>query len=710
MRNWKIGSKLLVFILSITTLMIGLIITININQSLDSANEMIDKETKELAYRYANQVKITLEEGMAVTRNIALQINELKKSNFANRDQVIKMLETTVRSNDFLPGSWAVFETNTFDGRDEEFKNVVGSGPDGRFVPYWYQLGDSITFRSIVHYHDDDQDIDWFIKARESGKEVFLEPYTDTLNGKKYVLSGFSIPVKENGKVIGVIGTDIITSSFQDLVKNIKPGGTGFALIVSNKGMIVAHPPVNGEEKVGTNLFDFLEKTENGKEKIDAIKNGELIITDGTNILTNEPAKVVYAPIKVDDTENPWSIGIVMPLTGLDKVKNEMWFSVIIGAVILLVLGSIISLLINKIITKPLLQISGYASRIAEGDLSFPIEIEQRDEIGTLADSFRAVQDTSENIAKLMGHIYEEYSKGNLKAKFKTDQFKGEWKELINNVFNTFNTIIVPVTESIRILSKIKGGDLRENMGMELKGDFNHLKDAINGLHSWLLSLIDFSNKIANGNMSANIEKASDDDQIHEWLILMKNNIRHIVLEVNKFSNLSVKGDFDNIKFDTTDTKGAYSNILKNLTKTVESIKEPLSEVNYVMDKMANNDLTVKVEGDYEGLYKKMKESINGFANSINIALSKVAISTDEINTGSSQISDASQNLSGSATEQAESVEELTATMTEISSQTKANAENANMATKLAATAKESATLGNNQMNELSNAMRRDHI
>ncbi|PID82235.1 MAG: hypothetical protein CSB16_02315 [Clostridiales bacterium] len=615
MRNWKIGSKLLVFILSTTTLMLGLIIAININLSFNLASEMIDKETKELAYRYANQVKITLEEGMAVTKNLAIQINELKKSNSTNREQVSKILETTVRSNDFLPGAWAVFDPNTFDDRDKEFKNKVGSGPDGRFIPYWYQVGDSLTFRSVNGY-DDTENVDWYKKAKDSGKDVFVEPYPNDLNGKKYILSGFSIPVKENGKVIGVIGTDILTSSFQDLVKNIKPGGTGFAVIVSNKGMIVAHPPVNGEEKVGTNLFELFEKTDKGKEKIDAIKNGELIITDGTNILTNEPAKVVYAPIKVDDTENPWSIGIVMPLTELDKVQNKMWFSVIIGVVILLILGSIISLLIHKIITKPLLQISGYASRIAEGDLNFPIEIEQRDEIGTLADSFRAVQDTSEDIAKLIGHIYEEYSKGNLKAKFKTDQFKGEWKELINNVFNTFNTIIVPVTESIRILSKIKDGDLRENMKIELEGDFNHLKDAVNSVHSGLLSIIDFSNKIANGDMNIDITKSSDDDQIYEWLVLMRDNIKHIVSEVNRFGEFSSKGAFDSIKIDTSGAKGVFADIFENLNKTVEAIKKPLSEVNYVMDRMANNDLTVKVEGDYEGLYKKMKESINGFANS----------------------------------------------------------------------------------------------
>ena len=41
----------------------------------------------------------------------------------------------------------------------------------------------------------------------------------------------------------------------------------------------------------------------------------------------------------------------------------------------------------------------------------------------------------------------------------------------------------------------------------------------------WLTGLIAYVTKIANGDMSATIAKASDQDQIHEWLVLLKNNI-----------------------------------------------------------------------------------------------------------------------------------------------------------------------------------------
>ncbi|PIE81130.1 MAG: hypothetical protein CSA15_01255, partial [Candidatus Delongbacteria bacterium] len=359
------------------------------------------------------------------------------------------------------------------------------------------------------------------------------------------------------------------------------------------------------------------------------IENGKSFLVDGIDFSNQKPIKIGYAPVSVGNSKSPWSVGIAMPLTILDELNQYKWFSIIVGIVVLVIIGGIIISVVIRVIVRPLKEITGYADQIVEGDFDFNIDINRKDEVGLLANSFKAVQETSENLSKLIAKIYENYSKGDLEAKVETDKFRGEWKELIENIFKSFDAVILPVREGIRVLTKVKGGDLRENMGMELKGDFNHLKDAINELHSWLLSLIDFSNKIANGNMSANIEKASDDDQIHEWLILMKNNVGHIVSEVNKFADLSVKGDFDNIKFNTEGAKGVFADIFENLNKTVEAIKEPLSEVNEVMDRMANKDLTVKVEGDYEGLYKKMKERINGFADAINGALSKVSSSTD---------------------------------------------------------------------------------
>ncbi len=389
----------------------------------------------------------------------------------------------------------------------------------------------------------------------------------------------------------------------------------------------------------------------------------------------------------------------------VELIKDITFKNITLSLICSVIIFLSVLILIKSMIAKPLYKIFTYATKISEGNLSFEIDIERKDEIGALADSFKAVQESNNNIAEFIDTFNNKFRKGDLDSKVNANKLNGEWKVLVESINDSFETVFTPVKEAIRILSKIRNGDLREKIDIDLEGDFNQLKVAVNDVHSWLTSLIKFSKNIANGNIEAEFSKASNDDQIYEWLILMRDNIKNIVHEVNKFADYVSRGDFENLKFDRSSTKGAYSDILKNLTKTLEAYKNPLEEVGLVMSKMANHDLKARVESDYKGAFNDMKNSINQFADSINDVLYQVSLSTNKINANSSEISNASQNLSSSVTDQAGSVEELTATMTEISSQTKANAENANMATKLAIAAKDSATFGNNQMNELSNAM-----
>lgn len=89
-----------------------------------------------------------------------------------------------------------------------------------------------------------------------------------------------------------------------------------------------------------------------------------------------------------------------------------------------------------------------------------------------------------------------------------------------------------------------------------------------------------------------------------------------------------------------------------------------------------------------------------------NEILTSINTAADQVASGSKQVSDSSIALSQGATEQASLVEELTASLEEISSQTKLNAQNANEANKLAADSKNSALQGNEQMKDMLAAMR----
>ncbi len=67
-------------------------------------------------------------------------------------------------------------------------------------------------------------------------------------------MSTISVPIRENGKFIGIVGIDFVLSAFQKMVDGIKPMESGYAFIASNKGYCVAHPDSNVVGKISLKL------------------------------------------------------------------------------------------------------------------------------------------------------------------------------------------------------------------------------------------------------------------------------------------------------------------------------------------------------------------------------------------------------------------------------------------------------------------------
>jgi methyl-accepting chemotaxis protein len=134
-------------------------------------------------------------------------------------------------------------------------------------------------------------------------------------------------------------------------------------------------------------------------------------------------------------------------------------------------------------------------------------------------------------------------------------------------------------------------------------------------------------------------------------------------------------------------------------------ISKPLNQLVRGAEKIADGDLDVTIDintkdevGILAAAFSKMTDNINEVMTNINSAAEQVA-------SGSKQVSDSSIALSQGATEQASAVEQLTASLEEISVQTKQNAGNANEANLLAEAAKANAAEGNSQMKEMLKAM-----
>ena len=187
-----------------------------------------------------------------------------------------------------------------------------------------------------------------------------------------------------------------------------------------------------------------------------------------------------------------------------------------------------------------------------------------------------------------------------------------------------------------------------------------------------------------------------------EWLdnndrAAYKNEVTSVI-QAAKSGDLSKRGD-------VAAMNDVYKPMLQGINDIIDAIVAPIDELKLRLQSVAEGDLTAYVTGDYQGDHESLKLALNDTLNNLNEIMLSVKGSSIQMAQGSGQVSDSSQSISQGATEQAASLEEITASMNEMSSQTKQNAENANQANQLAQVAQTGAEKGDKMMNNMLSAM-----
>jgi len=136
---------------------------------------------------------------------------------------------------------------------------------------------------------------------------------------------------------------------------------------------------------------------------------------------------------------------------------NYTLFSIALGVIIIVAVVILASLIISKKITEPIMEISGIARQVKEGNLSPKIEIRAaRDEIGKLVQSFEEmVEDTFAPIYRLK-EVSETVSSGDLSKHVEMAEAKGDIMRLIgsfNMMLSNLREIVSDVRETSSLVS-----------------------------------------------------------------------------------------------------------------------------------------------------------------------------------------------------------------------------------------------------------------
>jgi len=400
-RDWSLRLKILIptFVLVVIILTTSTLVMTMKARSL--AVSQAEDMAREKAISHSLEVGKTMSLAMAVTRTLGAVFE--KATNYQvipDRELLDSMLVETLKRHEELAGAWCTFPGGRFDDREEEYRDTY----KGAYRNWYYRDGGSIAASYVGEENLEGQA--WFETPMAGNGETITEPYPWKVGDKTFWIASTGFPVKKNGRNIGVVGVDFYLNDLQKAVNAIKPFGTGYAYLVTNSGMVVAHPD---GDRMGRNIREFLD-SDHRDAVLRAITSAHEYSYVTRSPDTGEEFYITLEPIAVGRTTTPWSLAVVVPM---DKVNEQAdsfaWISSLMGLGAILVLFGVL-MVIARVITGPIVKGTVLARGLARGDLTQDIDVHQADEVGVLAESLRSmshqlkaviggVQAATENVA-----------------------------------------------------------------------------------------------------------------------------------------------------------------------------------------------------------------------------------------------------------------------------------------------------------------------
>jgi methyl-accepting chemotaxis protein len=225
----------------------------------------------------------------------------------------------------------------------------------------------------------------WYKAAVAAGKPIVTEPYKDASFGDLTVT--FALPVKADGKLVGVLGADKSLAEVVKTVAAVKPSENSYAFILDKDGRILVHP----------NTEFALKPLAEAVPGLAAVAAAPLDQTVEANDGTRE---VWVRTQAIPGTD--WRLAVA-----LDKSAAMAGLGTLVGsiAVAALAVVGVVALLLATVLRAwfaPLRKVRDAMVAVAGGggDLTARIVTHGNDEVGQIAHAFNDFTDSLRGIIR----------------------------------------------------------------------------------------------------------------------------------------------------------------------------------------------------------------------------------------------------------------------------------------------------------------------
>jgi methyl-accepting chemotaxis protein len=290
---------------------------------------------------------------------------------------------------------------------------------------------------------------------------------------------------------------------------------------------------------------------------------------------------------------------------------------------------ALIGWLLTRSITVPTRKLMNGADKMAVGDFNFQIDVNSKDEVGTLANSVRSVQKAIQAMVADASLLSKAAVDGKLATRADAGVHQGDYRKIVEGVNGTLDAVIQPLNVTADYVDKISKGVIPPVITDSYNGDFNVIKTNLNNMVKMMSDLLAQTDIIIKGAADGELDKRANADMfVGGWNQLVKGVNQAIT---NIVDPMNVTADYVNQVARgiippaiTTEYKGEYNVIKNNLNNMVKMMNDLLAQTDIIikgaadgeLDKRANADLFV---GGWNKLVKGVNEVVTNIVNPLNV-------------------------------------------------------------------------------------------
>lgn len=150
------------------------------------------------------------------------------------------------------------------------------------------------------------------------------------------------------------------------------------------------------------------ERLKIAEEATRSVKNGRPFS------ITEDDYYTVYTPIHFSESTKPWSVAVNIPMSEVMKRSNEIRNHVIFVSAIGIIIIGILLYFVTKNLTRPILNLAGFAKQVGEGSFNIDIpKTKNSDEVGVLSAAFKTMTEQINNLICKLTKYSEELERKN---------------------------------------------------------------------------------------------------------------------------------------------------------------------------------------------------------------------------------------------------------------------------------------------------------